>query len=291
MRAFGGILAAGVLVVSTLPSHAADFHYSSLIGRWKVQGVKVAGNGVQALVNNDPQYMGAVVEFDAGKIIWVQGTKAKPIDPNTDNCNAAPKLTPADRNDPDAGYKVKGGYNILCGSQGWGPGAVVLPVQPDVVSLYWYDNGILSLKRESVAGTGSGSGSASAPAQVATAGRAAAAGATNCANAATQADMNECADKAFKKSDADLNAVYQQIEQRLKDNADTKKRLVAAQRAWVAFRDAECTFSASGASGGSIYPMVYSMCLDRVTQARVRSLEAYLSCGEGDTSCPVPTAN
>ncbi|NEV15157.1 urease-associated protein [Rhizobium sp. SEMIA 4088] len=103
--------------------------------------------------------------------------------------------------------------------------------------------------------------------------------------------MNECADKSFKKSDADLNGVYKQIEQRLKDNADTKKLLVTAQRAWVAFRDAECTFQTSGSSQSSIYPMVYSMCLDTVTQSRVRTLEAYLNCAEGDTSCPVPAGN
>src|SRR5688572_1567151 len=63
--------------------------------------------------------------------------------------------------------------------------------------------------------------------------------AADCANATDQATMNECADAGFKKSDAELNALYKKIEQRLKDNGEAKKMLVAVQRAWVSFRDAE----------------------------------------------------
>jgi uncharacterized protein YecT (DUF1311 family) len=112
--------------------------------------------------------------------------------------------------------------------------------------------------------------------------------AADCANATDQATMNECADAGFKKSDAELNALYKKIEQRLKDNGEAKKMLVAVQRAWVSFRDAECNFSASAVAGGSMYPMTYAACLDGLTQKRVRDFEAYLKCEEGDTSCPVP---
>ena len=51
---------------------------------------------------------------------------------------------------------------------------------------------------------------------------------------------------AYKKADAELNVLYRQITARLKDDKATTELLVAAQRAWVAFRDAECAFSASG---------------------------------------------
>lgn len=103
--------------------------------------------------------------------------------------------------------------------------------------------------------------------------------------------MNECAGKALKKSDAELNAVYKEIEQRLKDDADTTKLLVTAQRNWVAFRDAECTFSDSRSAEGSVYPMIYAMCIDGLTQLRTKQLKVYLNCEEGDMSCPVPRAN
>lgn len=113
--------------------------------------------------------------------------------------------------------------------------------------------------------------------------------ADDCANAQDQSTMDICAGEAYKKSDRQLNDLYKKIEARLKDDAATTKLLVTAQRAWVAFRDAECAFSSSGVSGGSVYPMIHSMCLDGLTQARAKDLQAYLACEEGDMSCPVPS--
>jgi uncharacterized protein YecT (DUF1311 family) len=103
-----------------------------------------------------------------------------------------------------------------------------------------------------------------------------------------QNGLNRCAEDAYKKADAALNGVYRQITQRLKDDAETAKLLVGAQKAWIAFRDAECTFANSSNAGGSIYPMVYSGCLSRLTKARTKELAGYLNCAEGDMGCPVP---
>ncbi|SIT09747.1 lysozyme inhibitor LprI family protein [Achromobacter sp. MFA1 R4] len=109
-----------------------------------------------------------------------------------------------------------------------------------------------------------------------------------CDQASTQTDLSLCADQAYRKSDADLNAAYRDVMARLVDNKDATTRLQAAQKAWLFFRDAECAFSSSGVTGGSAYPMVLSMCLDKLTQARTKELRAYLKCEEGDMSCPVP---
>lgn len=110
----------------------------------------------------------------------------------------------------------------------------------------------------------------------------------NCANAATQTDMNLCADQAYRKSDADLNAAYQSVTSRLAKDTTKLTQLQAAQKAWLFFRDAECAFSSAGTTGGSAYPMVLSQCLDKLTQARTKELRAYLQCEEGDMSCSVP---
>jgi uncharacterized protein YecT (DUF1311 family) len=112
--------------------------------------------------------------------------------------------------------------------------------------------------------------------------------AEDCTKAATQADLNACAAQSFSKSDTALNATYRQITARLKDDAAARSLLVAAERAWLAFRDAECAFASSGESGGSIYPMVVTNCRDELTQQRTKALQAYLACKEGDLSCPVP---
>jgi uncharacterized protein YecT (DUF1311 family) len=105
----------------------------------------------------------------------------------------------------------------------------------------------------------------------------------------TQQGLNQCADAAYRKADAALNGAYKEIARRLKDDAETTKLLVNAQKAWIAFRDAECTFANAENADGSIYPMVYAGCLERLTKARTNELRAYLKCGEGDLGCPVPS--
>lgn len=106
----------------------------------------------------------------------------------------------------------------------------------------------------------------------------------------TQSGMNICADADYRQEDAKLNQKYGQIVTRLADDAEGRKLLKEAQRAWIAFRDAECTFSTNASSDGSIYPMLVSQCRADLTRARVDQLETYLGCEEGDMSCPVPPA-
>ncbi|MER8995329.1 lysozyme inhibitor LprI family protein [Mesorhizobium sp. M0678] len=106
-----------------------------------------------------------------------------------------------------------------------------------------------------------------------------------------QADPNECADAASKKSDKKLNELYKQIETRLNDDADIRTLLVQAQRDWVKFRDAECSFQTAGAAGESAIPTLIAECMDSLTQSRVKDFEGYLNCQKGDASCPVPAAN
>jgi uncharacterized protein YecT (DUF1311 family) len=104
----------------------------------------------------------------------------------------------------------------------------------------------------------------------------------------TQSGMNICADVDYRASDARLNKAYGEIIKRLSDNAEGRKLLQASQRAWIAFRDAECAFSTSNSRDGSIYPMLMLECLQGSTDLRIEQLGAYLQCEEGDMSCPVP---
>jgi len=114
------------------------------------------------------------------------------------------------------------------------------------------------------------------------------ASAAGCGDNATQADLDVCAGDALKTSDAALNSTYRQLMDRLKADAAKRTRLIDAQKAWLAFRNAECNFVASDVVGGSIYPMIISQCADGLTRSRTRQLAAYLHCPEGDMSCPVP---
>ncbi len=113
------------------------------------------------------------------------------------------------------------------------------------------------------------------------------ASANDCTNN-TQMSMNECAAAAYKKTDAELNRVYQQVKGRLTKNQDTTLLLVAAQKRWVGFRDAECAFTSSSGTGGSIYPLLVTQCRDTLSTRRIEELNSYLHCQEGDMSCPLP---
>lgn len=105
----------------------------------------------------------------------------------------------------------------------------------------------------------------------------------------TQSGMNLCAHAAYRAQDARLNDAYRRVMQRLAVDAGDRKLLQAAQRAWIAFRDAECAFRTEGYAGGSLRPMLVSQCLADLTAARTAQLEAHLSCEEGDLACaPAP---
>lgn len=110
--------------------------------------------------------------------------------------------------------------------------------------------------------------------------------AEDCRDAATQTDMNICYSNAYRQRDAELNRVYGALRKGLGDRSEEIGLLVAAQRAWIAFRDAECAYSASSVSGGSLYPTVMAMCLDEVTHERIEKLKSYGECAEGDLDCP-----
>ena len=115
--------------------------------------------------------------------------------------------------------------------------------------------------------------------------------AEDCSSPQTQLAMNQCAAESLNKSDAGLNRAYGQIKQRLKGDHDATNLLIVSERSWVTFRDAECKFASVGVVTGSIYPMIFSSCLDRLTKARTAELKIYLNCEEGDMGCPVPPAN
>lgn len=109
-----------------------------------------------------------------------------------------------------------------------------------------------------------------------------------CDDPRDQASLNACAAQGLQAADAELNRQFEEIERLLDRDTAGRKMFLAAQQAWLDFRDAECAFRASGVEGGSIYPLIHANCLTALTEARLADFAAYLSCEEGDTSCPVP---
>ena len=108
--------------------------------------------------------------------------------------------------------------------------------------------------------------------------------ADECANAATQLALNQCAAKKLAEQDKALNKTYGEYRKKLTD--EQKKKLTEVQLIWINFRDKACAFEASGVEGGSAYPMALSFCKADKTAARVKELNVLNSCQEGDTNCP-----
>jgi uncharacterized protein YecT (DUF1311 family) len=107
----------------------------------------------------------------------------------------------------------------------------------------------------------------------------------DCENAMAQQDMNACAYRDFEAADAELNETWKEARKAAKEldaelseelkGAD--KALLAAQRAWIGYRDAQCEIAGFEARGGSMEPMLVSGCLAELTRARTKELKAFVS--------------
>jgi uncharacterized protein YecT (DUF1311 family) len=108
-------------------------------------------------------------------------------------------------------------------------------------------------------------------------------------NAQSQAAMNECASLGLAAADKELNQVYQQVLAKYATDKVFTAKLRAAQKAWIAFRDAELNarFPAADPSMayGSVYPMCVNNELEAMTRKRIEELRAWLKGAEEGDVC------
>jgi len=103
----------------------------------------------------------------------------------------------------------------------------------------------------------------------------------NCKNPQTQMEMNICSQRDYEAADRALNAQYQATRKTMKawdadatpDSKGADDALVKAQRAWVAYRDAQCISYGFQAHGGSMEPMLVSGCQADLTRKRTAELK------------------
>lgn len=108
----------------------------------------------------------------------------------------------------------------------------------------------------------------------------------NCKDPQKQSEMNICSQSDYEAADKALNAQYQVTRQRVRAwDADmptaqfkgAEDALVKAQRAWVAYRDAQCISLGFQAAGGSMQPMLISSCQADLTRKRTAELKELAS--------------
>ena len=112
---------------------------------------------------------------------------------------------------------------------------------------------------------------------------AAAQSADPCANAEDTIEINKCLDKVFKAKDRELNEAYQSLLKQLSTSNSTdktdypgiKKELADAQRAWIVFRDSDCSALYKFWETGSIRGIKYAYCRIEHTEQRTIQLKRW----------------
>jgi len=93
-----------------------------------------------------------------------------------------------------------------------------------------------------------------------------------CHNDGSGRDAAVCAYAELAKADAQLNDAYQKALVLL-GSADAKVALVAAQRAWVKFRDADCHVQDRIFQNGTMRAALVGSCLKDRTEQRTKELK------------------
>ena len=98
----------------------------------------------------------------------------------------------------------------------------------------------------------------------------------------TNLAMKQCAGDADADADTLLNKTYAAAVANLKgakDGEDAKeklRRLVASERAWIAYRDAQCDFEGTSMLGGTGESLVIVDCQYTMTAARAKAIGSML---------------
>lgn len=107
--------------------------------------------------------------------------------------------------------------------------------------------------------------------------------AADCVAPATQKLMGDCAYEDFLAATASYADSNRQYSSQLSTaQRDLFRR---SQKAWLAYRTAECEFESSAVQGGSAKSMVRWQCASRMTRAWVVEMVDRGNCKEGDISC------
>jgi uncharacterized protein YecT (DUF1311 family) len=101
-----------------------------------------------------------------------------------------------------------------------------------------------------------------------------------CATAKTQLEMNECSHAEDQRAEEEMNRLYRQLLTRASSNPVYRQKVEAAQKAWLAYRDAEleAKYPAQDkrAEYGSVYPMCFANDRTDMTQQRIQEIKALL---------------
>lgn len=151
MRAFflaTAALAASCAAVAVAQPKDATMGFA---GHWRVTGVAVSDDSVQALSDNDPSFMGKRLTVSSSRLAWDKPTVTH------DSC-VNPRFTRLGTPAPaelraqlrKLGLPRPTSFSIRCQSGSWGPGdgGMIFRGAGGVFAMPWYDGGLLKLARQ-----------------------------------------------------------------------------------------------------------------------------------------------
>jgi len=105
-----------------------------------------------------------------------------------------------------------------------------------------------------------------------------------------QQPMNHCVLRNFERADEAMNAQWKLTSAAMKQSDRELDRtydkepgyfatLLAAQRAWLTYREQHCLGESFEARGGSLSPMLHAGCKLRLTRERTRQLKELVEFG------------
>lgn len=97
-----------------------------------------------------------------------------------------------------------------------------------------------------------------------------------CHNDGSGIDSAVCAHEDFARADMQLNEAYQAALNLVgtdSKRADAKTALVAAQREWIRFRDADCQVQDRIFQDGTMRSAIVESCLKNLTEQRTKELK------------------
>lgn len=138
---------------------AASLDFAAIAGRWKVVGVQ-PGDGVQALLKDDPAYMGRIVQVSGDRLAWDKG--AENVSATVSDVCTGPATEPLAGTAATTQQKDHAGqlkalglpvdapvHAIECNDGNWGPeaagGAIFFGTGPQALAMTWYDGVVLKL--------------------------------------------------------------------------------------------------------------------------------------------------
>jgi uncharacterized protein YecT (DUF1311 family) len=88
------------------------------------------------------------------------------------------------------------------------------------------------------------------------------------AEAQSQSELTQQAVDGARLADAELTQLYHRLKR--------TQALVLAERAWIAYRDAQCRYEHHATPNGSMYGMETAMCIEALTRDRIEVLKRNL---------------